>query len=49
MTTMYLWHIQGTEAWQALGPWIEKNTPRFGPGIKERFAGASQLTAEQVR
>ncbi|MEM1037905.1 MAG: amidase [Pseudomonadota bacterium] len=28
---------QAWEAWQSLGPWITKNRPDLGPGVKERF------------
>jgi len=28
---------QAWEAWQSLGPWITKNQPELGPGVKERF------------
>ncbi|MEN0039944.1 MAG: amidase [Pseudomonadota bacterium] len=38
---------QAYEAWRALGPWIEKNKPDLGPGVKERFEfGASVTKAE---
>lgn len=38
---------QAYEAWQSLGPWIEKNQPDLGPGVKERFEfGASIRTAD---
>lgn len=36
--------LQGKEIWWEHGPWIEKEEPHFGPGIKERFAMASEIT-----
>lgn len=41
--------IQGYEAWQAYGSWIERCAPTFGPGIKERFEAASRVTQEAYR
>lgn len=38
-------NLQAYEAWGAQGPWIEAETPRFGPGIAERFAYAAKVTA----
>jgi len=38
---------QAAEVWQTLGPWVTKTQPHFGPGIKERFSLASQITQEQ--
>lgn len=35
---------QGYEIAKLLGPWIRQNSPRFGPGIRERFAAAMALT-----
>ncbi|MBM7566016.1 amidase [Paenibacillus sacheonensis] len=35
--------IQGYEIWQEHGDWIEREQPRFGPGIAERFAWSSTL------
>ncbi len=40
--------IGGSEIWRAHGEWITKTQPRFGPLIRERFATASQVTAEEV-
>ena len=34
---------QAAEAWASLGPWIEATDPKFGPGVKERFAAAKAL------
>ncbi|MDA3919442.1 MAG: amidase [Salinisphaera sp.] len=39
--------VQGFEAWQALGSWIETYKPRFGPGVAERFAAAAAVTQEE--
>lgn len=35
--------LQGKEIWGEHGTWIEKENPHFGPGIKERFAMASEI------
>lgn len=35
--------VQAEEAWVSLGAWIEAAGPRFGPGVKERFAAAKAL------
>ncbi|EFL88756.1 amidase [Ahrensia sp. R2A130] len=35
---------QAYEAWQSLGPWIEKNKPQLGPGVKERFEFGASIT-----
>jgi amidase len=35
---------QGYEIWRHFGDWISKRQPAFGPGIKERFAMAGQIT-----
>lgn len=40
--------IQSAEVWEGHGRWIEAHNPEFGPGIRERFDGASQVTAEAV-
>jgi amidase len=40
--------LQAAEAWQSHGAWIIKANPQFGPGIRDRFAAASRLTAEEV-
>ncbi|HME47048.1 amidase family protein [Mycobacterium sp.] len=41
--------IQGYEAWAEHGAWIIKAQTDFGPDIAERFAAASQITADDVR
>ncbi|MGV0817889.1 amidase [Martelella sp. AMO21009] len=38
---------QGYEVWQHFGPWIERREPEFGPGIRDRFAMAAKITAEE--
>lgn len=40
--------VQGFEAWQAHGAWIETADPKFGPGVKERFALAATVTATEA-
>lgn len=32
--------VQAGEIWQSMGGWIEGVGPKFGPGVKERFAAA---------
>jgi amidase len=34
---------QAQEAWATLGGWIERTSPQFGPGVKERFAAAKAM------
>ena len=41
-------HLQGREAWQVDGPFIERFAPPLGPGVAERFAWAKQVTDAQV-
>jgi len=40
--------LQGAEVWAAHGKWIETYTPRFGPGIADRFRWASTIGPEVV-
>jgi len=35
--------VQAEEVWATLGPWIEANAPRLGPGVEERFAAARAI------
>ncbi len=35
--------VQAEEAWTALGPWVARHAPAFGPGVGERFAAAKAL------
>ncbi len=39
---------QGYEAWASHGAWISTHEPNFGPGVRERFKAASQVTAEDT-
>jgi amidase len=41
-------YLQGREAWQVDGPFIERFAPPLGPGVAERFAWAKQVTEAQV-
>jgi amidase len=41
-------YLQGREAWQIDGPFIERFAPPLGPGVAERFAWAKQVTDTQV-
>jgi amidase len=40
--------LQAREAWQAHGAWIEQVEPKFGPGVRERFAWAKTVSDEMV-
>ncbi len=40
--------LQGHEAWSVHGRWIGSAQPQFGPGVAERFAAASLISASQV-
>lgn len=40
--------IQGYEAWQAYGAWLESHEAELGPGTKERFAYAKTVTRENA-
>lgn len=39
---------QGAEVAHNFGEWISATNPAFGPGIRERFAGAVALTATEI-
>ena len=41
-------YLQGHEAWQAHGAFIERHRPSLGPGVMERFEFASQVTEAQA-
>jgi amidase len=41
-------HVQGREAWETDGPFIERFKPPLGPGVRERFAYAEAVTDAQV-
>ena len=40
--------IQASEIWQEYGDWATKHMENFGPGIKDRFLIASQITSEET-
>lgn len=40
-------NIQGYEAWQNHGAWIEDVNPRFGPGVDERFAAVANISHDE--
>lgn len=33
---------------EVFGPWVLKNEPAFGPGVRERFASAMALTSAEI-
>jgi amidase len=39
--------IQAGEIWENHGPWILRNHPSFGPGVKQRFDAASRISARE--
>ncbi|MCC5811673.1 MAG: amidase [Ectothiorhodospiraceae bacterium] len=41
--------LQAYEAWAHYGKWITRHRPLFGPGVKERFAAASQVSEAEAR
>jgi amidase len=41
--------VQGFEAWQAHGPWIESRRPKLLPMVRGRFEAASRIGAEDYR
>lgn len=40
--------IQSAEAWAEHRDWVLRVRPSFGPGIRQRFEAAAQLTPEQI-
>jgi amidase len=40
---------QAYEAWGAHGEWIMQHRPEFGPGVRERFAAARDIRADEVQ
>jgi amidase len=40
--------IQSEEAWVAHGEWILATQPKFGPGVKERFAAAAIMDPAEI-
>jgi amidase len=41
--------LQAFEVWQTHGEWVTRVKPRFGPGIRERFAFASTVSLADVQ
>jgi amidase len=41
--------LQGKEIWQTHGTWIEDVNPTFGPGVKERFMMAKNITEAKAQ
>lgn len=39
-------NVQGYEAWHNHGRWIERDNPKFGPGVDERFAAVAKISKE---
>jgi len=39
---------QAEEAWATLGSWVEATSPKFGPGVAERFAAAKAVQPAQA-
>ncbi|KAK3271617.1 Amidase 1, partial [Cymbomonas tetramitiformis] len=40
--------LQASEVWACHGQWVEEVEPAFGPGIRERFQMAKEITADEV-
>jgi len=40
--------LQAHEVWQSHGAWVQAQSPRFGPGVAERFAAAARITAAEA-
>ncbi|QDJ11574.1 Amidase (plasmid) [Roseomonas mucosa] len=40
--------LQGRDVWRSHGAWITAHEPAFGPGIRERFAWAADITDAEV-
>jgi amidase len=41
--------IQAAEVWTSVGEWVLSNTPRFGPGVKERLEWAAIVTTAMAK
>jgi len=39
--------IQAREVWEAHGEWVDRHSPEFGPGVRERFVAARSLAKTQ--
>ncbi|HSE85665.1 MAG TPA: amidase [Candidatus Binatia bacterium] len=44
----YFRFLQGGEAWASHGEWITREKPALGPGVRERFAWAATVGAEDL-
>src|SRR5215470_9626629 len=44
----YFRFLQGAEAWVCHGEWIMREKPALGPGVKERFAWAPTVGAQDI-
>ncbi len=40
--------IQAAQIWKSMGEWVSQNSPEFGPGIRERFEIAANVTRAEV-
>lgn len=40
--------LQASEVWAGHGDWIQQHNPEFGPGVRERFEMAAEVTREDV-
>lgn len=40
--------VQSAEAWATHGEWVTRVRPAFGPGVKERFEAAPNITADEL-
>ena len=40
--------LQAAEVWASVGPWINEQRPKLGPGVKERIAWAATVTAKML-
>ncbi len=47
--SLHFRYLQGAQAWQTDGAFIEKYSPNLGPGVADRFAWSKTISAEQVR
>jgi amidase len=40
--------LQAAEVWASVGPWINEQRPKLGPGVKERIAWAATVTPKML-
>lgn len=40
--------LQSREVWAAHREWVMREKPAFGPGVRERFSAAAQLTTQEI-